>query len=335
MADLVKQAVQKEVALQLNKMHELLESALSRITSLEEEIVKCNATPRAQRFPSTPSSSSSVCRHWLRNRCTWKNHCRFSHGGETSDADSEGSSAVDTKDLEEVHQLTSSSSSSEVKLPSSEIVGCLLNSNLPPRPQSVSGVLQPEHAGGALARSGFDIDVKPHGVLHCSLVEDLLGDILGKVVDSVTMREEEERHHRMVNTVDSLQAKYMEKYSPQQEGDIIFSAKVAIPRIDFSKVKPHLHKKLPQPVSIAVQGCYPDPASSRSQEMCAVCFCELGDSSGSTKNCKCGRPFGSLPGFHTSQGVVAVPKDPIGGYVYAGGTGDKTTWRLHADEVYL
>ena len=167
------------------------------------------------------------------------------------------------------------------------------------------------------------------------MVEDLIGDMLGKVVDSVTMREEEERHHRMVNTVDSLQAKYMEKYSPQQEGDIIFSAKVAIPRIDFSKVKPHMHKKLPQPVSIAVQGCYPDPASSRSQEMCAVCFCELGDSSGSTKNCKCGRPFGSLPGFHTSQGVVAVPKDPIGGYVYAGGTGDKTTWRLHADEVYL
>ena len=46
-------------------------------------------------------------------------------------------------------------------------------------------------------------------------------------------------------------------------------------------------------------------------------------------------PFGSLPGFVTSQGVVAVPDEPIGGYVYAGGTGDGTVWRLHADTIYL
>ena len=46
-------------------------------------------------------------------------------------------------------------------------------------------------------------------------------------------------------------------------------------------------------------------------------------------------PFGSLPGFVTSLGVVAVPEDPIGGYVYAGGAGDKTVWQLHADAVYL
>ena len=90
MADLVKQAVQKEVTSQLNEMQELLKAALTRITSLEEEIVLCKVTPRAPRLPSTPSSSSSVCRHWLRNRCTWRDQCKFSHGGETSDADSEG-----------------------------------------------------------------------------------------------------------------------------------------------------------------------------------------------------------------------------------------------------
>merc|ERR1719370_1812305 len=87
--------------LQLSEMQDLFQQALARITSLEEEIVKCKATPSAPRLPSTPSSSSSVCRHWLRNRCTWKDRCRFSHGGETSDADSEGSSAiVNAKDLE-------------------------------------------------------------------------------------------------------------------------------------------------------------------------------------------------------------------------------------------
>ena len=241
--------------------------------------------------------------------------------------------------LTKVAEATSSTSSREVKLASSEIVGCLLKSNLLSRPQSVSGVLQQEHVGGALARTDFDSDVKPHGGLHCSLVEDLLGDILGKVVDSVAMRKEEERHHHLANTVDILQAKYMEQYSPQQEGDIIFSAQVAIPRIDFSKVKPHLHKKLPQPAPIAVQGCYQDPASSHRQEKCRLCSWRLGDSNGSSsaynQYCKCGCPFGCLPGFNTSVGVVPVPKDPIGGYVYAGGTGDKTVWRLHADLVFI
>ena len=123
MADLVKQAVQKEVTYQLNEMQEVLQAALARIRSLEEEIGECKATPRAPRLPSTPSSSSSICRHWLRKRCTWKDQCRFSHGGETSDADSEGSySAINNaKDLEEeemltkVAEATSSLSSCEVR----------------------------------------------------------------------------------------------------------------------------------------------------------------------------------------------------------------------------
>ena len=48
MADLIKQAVEKEVTLQLNEMQELLRLALARITSLEEEIVKCKNTPRLE-----------------------------------------------------------------------------------------------------------------------------------------------------------------------------------------------------------------------------------------------------------------------------------------------
>ena len=131
-ADLIKQAVEKEVMLQLSEMQELLQQALGRITSLEGEIVECKATPSAPRLPSSPSSSSSVCRHWLRNRCTWKDKCRFSHGGEVSDADSEGSysAVIDAKDLEEVEmmtkvaevKLTSSSSSCEVKLTASTTI---------------------------------------------------------------------------------------------------------------------------------------------------------------------------------------------------------------------
>ena len=107
MADLVKQAWQTEVMSQLKEMQELLKAALTRITNLEEEIVEYKATPRAPRLPSTPSSSSSVCRHWLRNRCTWRDQCKFSHGGETSDADSKGSyTGIIIKDLEEVERLS-------------------------------------------------------------------------------------------------------------------------------------------------------------------------------------------------------------------------------------
>jgi len=339
MADLVKQAVQKEVA----QMQEQLQLALARITSLEEEIAECKATSSAPRLPSTPSSSSSVCRHWLRNRCTWKDRCRFSHGGETSDADSEGSSAiVNAKDLEvemmtKVAEATSSTSSSEVKLPSSEIVGCLLMSNLPPRHQSVSGVQQ-EHGGGALARTGFDSDVKPHGGLHHSLVEDLLGDILGKVVDTVAMRKENERHHHLVTTVDILQAKYMEKYSPQQDGAFIFSAEVAVPKVDFSKVKPHLHRNLPKPNLYPVHSCSPDP------KFYTECYLvrHVDNHQGCAGGCKplfdanvSPTPFGCLPGFETNLGVVSIPQAPIGGYIYKGGTGDNTTWQLYAEAVYM
>ena len=250
MADLVKQAVHKEVTSQLHKMQEMLQVALARITSLEEEIVEYKATPRAPRLPSTPSSSSSVCRHWLRKRCTWKDQCRFSHGGEASDANSEGSysAVINAKDLGEeemltkVAEVTSSSSSCEVKLNSSEVVvECLINSNLLGGDFCAAGVLQPEPVGGALVRTGFDSDVKPHGVLHCAMVEDLFCDIVHKAVDAVEMHKEKERHHHLATTVDHIQAKYMEKYSLQKEGDIVYSAEVAIPKIDFSKVKPHLH----------------------------------------------------------------------------------------------
>ena len=42
-------------------------------------------------------------------------------------------------------------------------------------------------------------------------------------------------------------------------------------------------------------------------------------------------PFGSLPGFETTRGIVTPPMDPIlGGYVYAGGHGKDTKYILLA-----
>ena len=79
---------------------DLLNNALARINSLEEEIAQCrqNSNPI---FPITKSpSKSDICRHWLKNQCTWKQKCRFSHGrGATSTSSLSDSIA---KDLEEV-----------------------------------------------------------------------------------------------------------------------------------------------------------------------------------------------------------------------------------------
>ena len=331
MADLVKKQVEQEVA----QLHQLLLGAMARITCLENELSNTKAERSSPRPPTTSTSSSQVCRHWLRKRCTWNERCRFSHG---SDADSEGSIAdVNTKDLRESRPTPSSSS--EVKLHNAEDAMLLIDfeSNLPPRPQSVSGALQLEPVGDALVQAGFDSDVKPHGGLHHSLVEDLLGDILGKVVDTVAMCKENERHHHLVTTVDILQAKYMEKYSPQQVGSDIHSAEVAVPRVDFAKVKPHLHMNLPKPNLYPVHSCSPDPKFYTDCHMVRHDAHHQGCSGG----CKplfdmanvC--PFGSLAGFATNLGIVAIPQAPIGGYIYKGGTGDSTTWQLYAEAVYL
>ena len=87
MADLIMQSIKKQVEPQLTDMHELLLGALARITCLEKELNNYKADRSVPRLPSTSSSSSQLCRHWLKRRCTWKEMCRFSHG---SDADSEG-----------------------------------------------------------------------------------------------------------------------------------------------------------------------------------------------------------------------------------------------------
>merc|ERR1712055_351485 len=63
----------------------------------------------------------------------------------------------------------SSTSTCEIPLLSSEVVGCLLNSNLHSRPCSVSGVLQPELVGAALSNS---------------IVDSLMDNLLESVVSS-------------------------------------------------------------------------------------------------------------------------------------------------------
>ena len=58
----------------------------------------------------------------------------------------------------------------------------------------------------------------------------------------------------------ALEAKYSEIYTPTMDNNgVIHLAKVMFPRIDFSKVKPHLHRNLPKPDYYPLHGCSPDP----------------------------------------------------------------------------
>ena len=166
-AELVSSAVDTQMEKKFGDYNNLLTDALARIASLEEELAQSRQNSNPLLPISKSSSKSDICRHWLKNQCTWKQKCRFSHdSGATYTL---FLSDFNAKDLEEVApyakekvdksvqvefslDFTSSSvSSCEIPMASSEIVGCLLNSTLHSRPWSFSGVLQPEPLRSAAA----------------------------------------------------------------------------------------------------------------------------------------------------------------------------------------
>ena len=194
MAELVAKEVSRQLALNVKNNEKQLLVAMSRIASLEEEIALClqNSNNSSiisksnSQSVSPRTSSSDVCRHWQRNRCTWTN-CRFRHGGATptpslsdfnaKDSEEEAPYAKEKVDksvqVEFLLDCTSSPASTcEIPMESSDTVGCPLNSSLHSRPWSFSGVLQPELVGAALSNSVAD-----------SLLDDLLESVIASSVD--------------------------------------------------------------------------------------------------------------------------------------------------------
>ena len=102
--DLLKKEIQQYLQVELDNFHHLLLGSLARISCLEKELddLKGQAqapTPSAQsstssttssphrlrsdssakHSPNSQRSNSSICRHWLRNRCSYNQICRFRH----------------------------------------------------------------------------------------------------------------------------------------------------------------------------------------------------------------------------------------------------------------
>ena len=339
--DLVSTAVEKRLAEELGVYKDLLDNALTRIKTLEEEMAHFREMSN-NNFPISKSpSKNDICRHWLKNQCTWRQRCRFSHHqGSTSTSSTSSASSLPDSNAKVV-KSAKVEKSVQVSFPmelSPSLVSTSVvqkSSSVLTRPSFVSGVLQPELVGAALTH---DI---AEGVVDGLL--DAVVEIANKTDFAANVAKDAEWVENMVDNISKLEEKYNAKYKPIAEGDIIYSAEVPIPVVDFSKVKPHLHRNLPKPTNYPVHACSQDPklyngCNWLSQRQASGLWvpenhtCEGGCKSRFDDGAA---PFGHLPGFETNLGIVAVPQAPIGGYIYAGGCGSNTTWQLYADAVYI
>ena len=96
----------------------------------------------------------------------------------------------------------------------------------------------------------------------------------------------------------------------------VVAAPDPFPHVRWSDVR--FKPALPTPESCPIYSCSQDPGfykekkEYRNGSIIPTCT----DSDFQRLACYNGQPFGSLPGYKTNLGVVAVPTIPVGGYVY-------------------
>ena len=102
----------------------------------------------------------------------------------------------------------------------------------------------------------------------------------------------------------------------------------AFPHVRWNEVR--FKPSLPNPELCPVYSCSQDPEfylEKREYRNGSV-IPTVSDPEFLRKTRDNGRPFGGLPGYKTSLGVVAVPTTPVGGYVYCP---DSKKWVLYAE----
>ena len=330
-SDLVSNAVEKRLAEELGVYKDLLNNALTRIKNLEEETAHFREMSN-NNFPISKSPKTDICRHWLKNQCTWRQRCRFSHCQGSSSTSSTSTASSLPGSNAKVVKTSKVEKSIQVSFPMESSPSLVITSVVPKsssvltRPSFVSGVLQPELVGAALTH---DI---AEGVVDCLL--DAVVEIANKTDFAAKVAKDAEWVENMLLNIAKLEERYNAKSKPGGDDGAIYSAQVAIPKVDFTKVKPHLHRNLPKPSLCPVYACSEDP---KFYTQCCKSICETCRSAPGPLKAKFDSPspFGSLPGFYTNLGVVPVPQDPIGGFVYKGGTDADTTWQLYADAVFI
>ena len=146
---------------------------------------------------------------------------------------------------------------------------------------------------------------------------------------------------KLVRTVDKLARKYA--IPVEKRRSKAYKTSPIIPKV-FSSLYTHLAAPEPEPVTVPepyptivwdkvrfkpslpspkpypVYGCSPDPVFYEGEKK------QHPYDPTPIVKFKCQDPFGNLPGYLTSEGVVDVPATPVGGYVYRPGAG----WVIYA-----
>ena len=90
----------------------------------------------------------------------------------------------------------------------------------------------------------------------------------------------------------------------QDRPPIIYSPVLPKPRVEWHRINTNVCRNLPKPTNFSVYGAAQDPAyyeSRLSQHHEGLMFHFI-------------RPFGAIPGFRTSCGVMAVPEEAVNGF---------------------
>ena len=97
----------------------------------------------------------------------------------------------------------------------------------------------------------------------------------------------------------------------QIQPPVIYSPRVAKPHVNWMRLNTNMYRNLPVPSPCPIHGCAEDPKLyTATKDVFA-----RGRLVDTKPVFESAAPFGSLYGFHTSMGVVAVPDIPIHGYL--------------------
>ena len=169
-----------------------------------------------------------------------------------------------------------------------------------------------------------------------------------KPVDSVVKRKDRNFITRMTKTLVKLEAKYQTPEHKRKrrlftrrqrtssivpkEFSSIFHVLGAPQPAEVTVPDPYPHVRwtdvkfkpaLPNPEQCPIHSCSPDPEFYLDRNDPSF-HCNYNFDYLASQN---GRPFGALPGYKTSLGIVAVPSTPVGGYVYCQ---EVKKWVIHA-----
>ena len=174
--------------------------------------------------------------------------------------------------------------------------------------------------------------------------------MVGKVVEN----EEKQFIAAMSSKADELESKYEAANKPVEDEEGVTRSPV-LPQVfvHFARVNPFALAKLPRPDLLPRLGCSEDAnlytkciyhkaneGCEKSPEDCKTKFSDSGTPYAhkvesmrhkdlwKSKTSWC---FGARAGFVTNLGVIPPPSEPIHGYVYSGGTGEATSYVLHAE----